>query len=270
MNLREEFEEYFKKLNTNLCSFERDYHNVDYFYDLIQVGTRTKDINILVKKCWLLINKYQNENLVDTPDFGGVLCVILYNDKDIDLNVFSTLVKLYLDKLDTTNPHCIRWAISLTYRMGELEYYGNYTINNVKCNGKYWFRKCILYNWTKFSSLIVNKQLMAYEKLTRIALDDNMFIDAKLYLEDAIEEFKIALSFDLDKTIGTRESYIYFSTCELSELCDKASQLVKFYQNIDKYGTDEFEKILDNSKRFGALPYIRHLENKIKELESGS
>lgn len=256
MDIRKEFEEYFSKLDTNLCSFERDYHNVDYFYDLIQVGTRTKDINILVKKCWALIEDYKNKNLIGTPDFGGALCVIGYNDNSLDLDIFSNLVHLFLSNREMNNPHCTRWQISLTYILAKLT-------NDINL-----YNTCFYSDYKHFNSLIVNKQLNACYKMAEFQInkmDDKE--GAKKILCEGIELFKNALSFDLDKTVGNNGTYIYFSTCELAELCDKASELVKFYQNIDKYGTEEFEKILDNSKRFGTLPYIRSLEKRIKELE---
>jgi hypothetical protein len=193
---------------------------------------------------------------MDTPDFAGILCVILYNDKNLNINSLKIDVNNYIKNMDINNPHCIRWAISLSYVMGILE------------NKKGWFYKCVGYDFTKFSSLIFNKQLMAYEKIAIIEIEEGNINKAKCTLEFAIEEFKKALKFNLNKTIGKNGTYIYFSAVELAELCDKASQLIKFLQNIDSIKTNkDLDNLLDSSKRFGCLPYIISLENRIKELE---
>ncbi len=254
-NLRDEFEYYFKNLKSNLCSFERDYKDVTNFYKLIQVGTRIENNKILIKECYKILN---NPEYIGTPDFGGALCVLLYNDKDINLEPAKQLFEEYREDMDRANPHNIRWEISIAYRLGELT------------NEAYYYEICVYSKWWKFSSLIVNKILMACHNLAIIELNNNRKDRALVYLECGMERFKDALKFDLDKSIGKDGVYIYFSCVEMAELCDKASELVKFIQNIDRYGTKEFKKIMDNSKRFGALPYIRSLENRIKELENGN
>lgn len=257
-NLREEFEYYFEKLGTNLCSFKRDYYDVENFYNFIQIGTRVGDKNILIKKCHNKLNRLFETNLFGTPDFGGILCVLMYNDEP-DLNVYANELKLYLDNMDMYNPHCIRWAISLTYRLGELGYDGGH-FSQARDN----FTKCLSYDFKLFNSLIVSKQMLACEKLARIYLKEGKN-GAIQILNKGIELFKEAISHDLDKTIGKDSCYIYFGCVEMAELCDMASQLVKFLQNIDIYGTEKFEEIFQE-KRFGLLRYCQKLEKRIEEL----
>ncbi len=261
-SLNEEFEYYFKNLETNLCSFERDYYDIDNFYNLIQIGTRFSDKEKLVKECWKKLNELYKNNLCGTPDFGGLLCVLMYNTPDIDLNVFSTELNIYLENMDKNNPHCIRWAISLTYKLGELEYDGGH-FSQARDN----FIRCISYDFKLFNSLIVSKQMMACEKLARIYLNSGKS-GAEEVLEKGLELYKDAMSYNLDKTIGKDGCYIYFGCVEMAELCDMASQLVKFLQNIDIYGTPKFEEEFEN-KRWGLYKYCASLENKIKELENG-
>lgn len=261
-SLNEEFEYYFKNLETNLCSFNRDYYNVENFYNLIQIGTRFNNKEKLVKECWNKLNELYESELYGTPDFGGILCVLMYNDFNIDLNVFYANLDIYLENFDKNNPHCIRWAISLTYRLGELAYNSGH-IEQAREN----FLKCLSYDFKSFNSLIVSKQMMACEKLSRIYLNIGKS-GAKEILQKGLELYKEAMSYNLDKTIGKDGCYIYFGCVEMGELCDIASQLVKFLQNIDIYGTTKFEEEFDN-KRWGLYKYCTNLEKRIKELENG-
>lgn len=262
-SLKDEFDYYFNNLNTNLCSFERDYEDVNNFYNFIQIGTRICNQEILVEQCYKKLKELRENNLCGTPDFGGIICVILYNEtKDIDMNVNSYNVEEYLNNMDKNNPHCIRWAISLTYKLAEL------SLNNNINKAEELFIKCISYNFKKFNSLIVSKQMMACEKLARIYLDRGGD-GAKNIIINGLELYKEALQFNLNKTIGENGTYIYFGCVELAELCDLASQLVKFLQNIDIYGTDRFEKIF-NQKRWGLYKYCKKLEKEIGELKNNA
>lgn len=256
-NLEEEFKDYYNILGTNLTSFERDYDDIQNFYSLIQIGTRELDNELLVEKCWALLNKYRDKP--NTPDYGGALCVIGYNDKELNLESWLNYLKKFCEnyKERSKNPHYARWYISLNYLAGNLT-------NNIL-----YYRKCY-YNITykKFNMLILTKKLAAAEKIARYLLDFNLKQEAKDILIDAIELYKRALNDNLDTTIGKSGTYIYFSCVEIAELSDLASQLVKFLQNIDLYydNREEFEESFD-SRRWGLYKYCKELENKINKIE---
>lgn len=255
ITLREEFEEYYDKLGSNLVSFKRDYKDVKNFYSLVQIGTRYKNNKVLVSKCWELL---RNPEYLKTADYGGALCVIGYNDSKLDVSRFEDLVDEYL-KIETKNPHIVRWQISLSYLCG--------TLTNDMC----WYHDCLFFDFREFNTLILTKQLLACEKLARIYLDNKNRIDAERVLMLGMQLYKEGLAHDLDKTIGKDGTYIHFACCELGLLSDIASQLVKFLHNIDLYYTNrtEFEKSFDE-KRFGLFRYCTMLEKRIKELENGN
>lgn len=255
-NLQEEFKDYYDKLETNLCSFERDYKDEDGFYTFIQIGTREPNIDNLVRMGWKRLEDLTKLNGTQTPDYGGLLCVLGYNDTNLNISEFENLCFDYIDKADESNPHNLRWKISLCYLLGELT-------NKIQ-----WYMGCMDYKFIGFSPIIVSKQMKAAEKVARHCLERNKKIQAERCIIEALEEFKEALRTDQDKTVGKNGTYIYFGCVELAELCDLASELVKFIQNIDLYYTnrEEFEQIF-SKRRWGLYAYCKELENKIESLE---
>lgn len=253
MTLREEFENIYKNIGTNLCSFGRDYHDVENFYSLIQIGTREENNKKLVQKCWELVDNYRKQGLYHTPDFGGALCVIGYNDRGFNHLKWMRNLKKYLDNMNYQNPHCIRWAISLCYLAGTIT------------NKQFWYNRCTTFDWRKFNALILTKILTAYERLARIAMNKGQKQKAINLLNTALETYKEGLSQDMNDIVGNKKAWVYFGFCELALLSDIASQLVVFLANIDIYGTMEFENKFD-SKRFGMLKWCQQLENEIQYL----
>lgn len=241
--MRKEFETKFKILNTNLLSFERDYKDVNNFYKYIQIGTRIKNKEQLIKEC----NKFVDENQQLTPDLGGVLCVLGYNDKNLRQDWFD-LVDKFLDK-DSDNPHYVRWQISLSYLAGKIS------------NNKSYYTKCLNYDFRKFNTLILTKQLLSCIELAKMNTNKD---EIKNILNKGLNLYKKGLSCDMNKIIGVNDCWLYFGCAEIAELSDIASQLVIFYENIDLFLKDKesFEKKLD-WKRFGLLNYCRSLEEKL-------
>jgi hypothetical protein len=242
--MKQEFETKFKILNTNLLSFERDYDNVDNFYRYIQIGTRISDKKELIKEC----NKFVDENQQRfTPDLGGLLCVLGYNDKNLRQD-WIELVDDFL-AIESSNPHFVRWQISLSYLAGKLY------------NNKTYYTKCLNYDFSKFNTLILTKQLLACIELSKMNSKKD---EIRSILNKGLNLYKKGLSCDMNKVIGINDCWLYFGCAEIAELSDIASQLVIFYENIDLFFEDKkaFEKKLD-WKRFGLLNYCRALEERL-------
>jgi hypothetical protein len=106
-------------------SMSKHYHNIDVFYECVHTGTRIKDTQQLVVRCIALIEQYKRDSLIATPDYGGLLCVLGYNDNKLQSNMsyrMSWLLKCkeYINACNNDNPHNVRWHISLYYVMVKL------------------------------------------------------------------------------------------------------------------------------------------------------
>lgn len=219
MSLKKEFEYYFNELDTNLCSFKRDYKNVDIFYSCIEPSQRISNKEKLLTECY----KVTNNNFYKTsPDFGGCLCVIGYNDENVNLKYFENKVKEYIQTCDKNNPHNLRWCISLSYLLGELK-------NDIK-----WYYECISYDWRLFNTLILTKNLSARYKIAQYEIKKRNETKAYSILTEGVELYKEGLRLNQDKTIGKNGTYIVFSLMEISDLSKIALSLVDLLNNMGR------------------------------------
>lgn len=193
--MREKYNEIYKKIKCNHLSIEKDYDNPNNYYNLIHMPTR---INNYLDLCWQNVNN----NFKINPDTGGFLCVIGYNDLKLNLDEYLKLVNKYISKAqNSNNPHCIRWCISLTYLCGMIT-------NDIE-----YFKRCLEYDFTKFSPCILTKALSACLWLHKRT-------DNKEYLYKGVELYKKGLSCDFDRVFGYNKVYSKVAMTDFKKATD--------------------------------------------------
>jgi|GEM_PF-4765260 len=261
-----EFEKYFKALNTNLCSFSRDYHNPYIYRNIVQMGgSRLRNDGLLKECCVRIIETYSD----NSPDKGGALCVLgyrYYMDGVKDDSFLKELEQYCENNLDSNNPHVVRWIISLYYLIA-INYQNIFEDNNGALE---YFKKSYETDFRKFNGLICTKQVAACGNIGYIYLSQYNDVEkAKQWFKNGIERAKQAVHFDFDNMVGKDGCYIPFGFAETAELCDIASQCVFAYNNTDLYFRNK--KLFDtmfNRVRFGLVTRCQKLEKELEELKS--
>lgn len=258
-----EFEEYFKNLDTNLCSFSRDYHNPYMYRNIVQIGSRLKNEELLEKLCIRIIKSYPD----NSPDKGGALCVLGYKNyvsKIKDSRLLTEIEQYCRNNTHSKNPHIQRWIISLNYL---LAIYYKDILKDIEKALEY-FKKSYNVDFRKFNGLICTKQVAACGHIGYIYLSDYDKPEmSKLWFKNGIERAKEALTHAPDKIVGAENCYIPFGFTETAELCDIASQCVFGYNNTDLFYKNKtvFDSLF-HRKRFGLITKCQKLEKELEDL----
>lgn len=259
------FERYYENLDTNLCSFSRDYHNPHIYRALIQLGARIENEELLGALCRQVITIYPQ----DSADVGGCLCVCGYQallEKQENSDLFTQIDDYCKNNSNLDNPHVIRWVISLYYLTGLyfeeiIRDYGQ-AIES--------FARCYRLDFRKFSSLICTKQVSACYKIACLYLFElNDRKNALLWFKNGIERAKEAIASDHEKNIGRDGEYVPFAFSEIAEISNIAALCVNGYNNIDLYDKNRavYEKLI-TSKHFGLITYCRKLEKELQDAKN--
>jgi len=257
-----EFEKFYEALGSNLCSFSRDYHNPFIYRNLIQIGTKISNDELLTKLCNSVVKIYPETS----PDVGGALCTLGYkkyisDEKDDEL--FKKIENYIKTNLNTPNPHTSRWIMSLYYLLGI--YYRDVAENIPKAID--FLEKCYDFDYKKFNPLICTKQVSACGILGYMALEEENNIEkAREWFKKGIELAKRSILDNPDQTLGKDDFYIPFGFTETAELCDIASQCVFGFNNAEVFITNR--AAFDNKfskKRFGLITYCQKLENQLQK-----
>lgn len=191
-------------------SMEFYYDSPDMYYRLVEMGTRIKNKQELVKQCYLQLQAINKKS----PDYGACLCVIGYNDKNINVGWLKQEVEEYIEQ-ELDNPHFIRWQISLCYLLFTLtDDYG-------------WLAKCLEYDFTKFSPMILTKQLRACELLY-------FKTNNTQYLNQGLSLYKKALESEPKSIVGDGDFYTRISIREFCQISEIASRLAELYQEKEQ------------------------------------
>lgn len=178
-------------------SMEHFYADPDMYYRLIEFGTRLKDG--LSLECYKALKKTPKT----TPDYGALLCVIGYNDKKVKLKWLIGEIESYCNQ-SFNNPHFTRWQISLNYLL--------YTLTK----NETWLKKCLSYDFKKFSPMILIKQLEACNILAK---------RDKKYLSIGLELYKEALKTPPENIVGDKGFYTWISIKEFTKVSELATEL---------------------------------------------
>ena len=152
MSAKDYLDKLYRETNNITAAIKKYYHDENNFYDCVLIGVRISDKRKLCTVCRQRLESYIKQDLFNTADCGAFLCVLGYNDSSVKNSFhdrFYELCEKYLIEYDKNNPHCIRWCISICYMLGELK------------NDIYWYKRCLIYDFTKFHPTILTKQLSA-------------------------------------------------------------------------------------------------------------
>lgn len=226
--VRQEIEKLAKETKAIVHNFKDYYVNAETWWDVGFMGTRLKGCE-LTNRCEEIMvqNKY-----AESADLGCALCAFGYNSTATMRNQigWKEQVDEYL-KLESTNPHIIRWQISLAYLYGKLY------------NSIVHYKAAIYaYNFKTFSPLILTKILAAARECAAIYVKSKHFKEAQSLLYDALARYYDGMSMPLIESIGTEKCPSMNGIIEMWQVQEQAARTLFMMNNIEYVGTFEYEQ----------------------------
>lgn len=202
----------------NLASFKRDYENPWLVRSMIALGMRIARPSLLRD----LARRVMQYAPVSSPDFGGALCVLLYDAlatphaPDAEHELLGRVSTF--DAQMSRNPHVLRWRVSnwfaaglLHQRQGEL------------AAARSAFERCVAYDVLAFSPLLATKTIEARFRLgCAIACED--LEGAKRHWHAGVVEAQRVLQSDWANLWGDDQSPLPFALPEASQVLDLAGR----------------------------------------------
>lgn len=249
-----------------LVHFDKYYDNPWLYRIMIQLGDRINDRHKLSELCkFIAVNAKQG-----SADQGAALCVLGYQILESGLVTENDVMSIinFINQYDSThdksNPHSVRWNISLHYIAGRL----------LMAIGKHkdalpTFISCAEMNPLLFSPLLATKTVSARMQASLLYLGENDLENAKEQLRLGIKQAHEALQGNWQNILGDLDNPLPFGLQEMAELLDIASQCSQLLHTLQQQGRAPgyiWDKI--NLKRFGLVEWNKSLERENSQLRS--
>lgn len=215
----------------NLASFKRDYENPWLIRSMIALGLRIARPSLLRALARRVV-RYAPPN---SPDFGGALCVLLYDalaspqpaEAESELLARVSTFDTQLSR----NPHVLRWRVSnwfaaamLHLRRGEL------------AAARAAFERCVGYDVLAFSPLLATKTIEARFRLGCMIAGDDLAGARRHWHAGALEAQRV-LQADWTNLWGDDRAPLPFALPEASQVIDLAARCAAALRAGDAWRT---------------------------------
>jgi len=218
-------------INFNVAAFARDYENPWLVRGMIAIGLRNQSTSNLRS----MQKRILEAAATDSVDYGAALCGRAY-DRLLESPIPAGEYKFLLDEICKyaqivqTNPHVLRWQVSLLFVGAEL----------ARAHGKFndaerLYLACAEIDVMRYSPLLGNKTLDALFWLARITLGRCEYMTARYYLTKSVEEAKRLVSGSWLNICGDINHPLPFGLAEIAQLMDKASRAAYMLASLDDY-----------------------------------
>jgi ubiquinone/menaquinone biosynthesis C-methylase UbiE/predicted nucleic acid-binding Zn-ribbon protein len=202
----------------NLASFKRDYENPWLLRSMIALGMRITRPTLL-RELARRVMQYAPEN---SPDFGGALCVLLYDALTTpQATALESELLGRVSTLDTQmsrNPHVLRWRVSNWFAAGLLhQRRGDLAAARVA------FDRCTAYDVLAFSPLLATKTIEARFRLGCMIAGEDL-AGAKRHWHAGVLEAQRVLQADWVNLWGDDQAPLPFALPEASQVIDLAAR----------------------------------------------
>jgi SAM-dependent methyltransferase len=260
------FQASFEKSGAAIVDFARTYDNPYLYRPMVQMGERIRhDLKLATLAHWVTVNAR-----ADSADRGAAICVLGYQVlAKREIKMAPKILAFVADYLrvtadEPTNPHVLRWRLSLTFLAGRVcELMGD------RKNAANWYHAVAGCKWRDFSPLLATKAVAACFFEGRIWLADGDIEQAKSCFAQGLAEALAALKGDLKDVLGNPEQPIPFGLTELAEVIDMGSQCANAVAHSELWKRDPglFWKQVD-IKRFGLASWALELEQENQRLRN--
>jgi SAM-dependent methyltransferase len=258
------FQASFEKSGASIVDFAHTYDNPYLYRPMVQMGERIRhDLKLATLAHWVIVNAR-----ADSADRGAAICVVGYQVlAKREIKMAAKIMALIADYLrvtadEHTNPHVLRWRLSLTFLAGRVcELIGD------RKNAANWYHAVAGCKWRDFSPLLATKAVAACFFEGRIRLADGDMEQAKSCFAQGLAEALAAVKGDLNDVVGNPEQPIPFGLTELAEVIDMGSQCANAIAHSELWKRDPglFWKHVD-IKRFGLASWAMELEQENQKL----
>ncbi|WP_413170699.1 methyltransferase domain-containing protein [Burkholderia latens] len=203
----------------NLLEFARYYDNAWLVHSMVEAPYRLRSTSALNDLC----SKVMESARFDSPDFGAALCVsgyrLLEREHDVDVAATWLVESMKYIALQSTNPHVLRWQVSLAFLAGELQMRAGRRDVAMEC-----YRTCVQIGFERFHPMLASKVIGALRRLAVMALDDGDRERAKGYFAEAVAQLGRVLAYPLGDLIGRLDRPHSCNYFDLVLIVDSAMQ----------------------------------------------
>lgn len=250
-----EFDPCTRGTQSQLTAFAKHYDNPWIYRQLIQIGQRIRDPDVLAAT----VEPVMAQARKSSADHGAMLTVLAYkalqDHDDAAAARLSGAIEDYL-AVTTENPHVHRWQISLAYVAALLSLDAG-----KRDRGQAFLGMVLDRDPLRFSALLSTKVISAHFLLGTMALVDGRTDSARTAFAAGVATARKALHSTDENAIGRPDHPLAFGFFELAEIADMAGQCAMALNEIDAFGhtPGRFWRNVD-SKRFGLFTWIRNVE----------
>lgn len=247
-----------------VVDFAGGYDNPYLYRLMVQMGERLRNESKLARLALLVAN----HGRPGSADQGAAICVLGYqalkqHDNEAAAELMDHLRRYQeLTAGEHSNPHVIRWRISLAFLAGKLsELCGDAE------QALQWYDAAAHGDWRNFSPLLATKAVAGAFCAGRLHLMRGDMAAAEACFARGLAESLAAIRSDPRSSVGDLSQPIPFGLTELAEVADMGSQCANAIANLPLWKRDPglFWRQVD-VKRFGLVTWLTALERENTEL----